>query len=217
MTTAANKSNGARVLSPVERVRSSARIFPITIEQYREMIEKGIVPEDSTVELLRGMLVRKDRSVIGEDPVGHSPLHKTFIALLTKLAARLDSEEHHLQIQLPVACPPDCEPEPDASIVRGTPRDYPDRLPGPADVSCVIEGAHSSLERDREDKLPIYAGAGIPQYIIANLQNQTFEVYTDPDAQSEQYRTKATVDRNGAVVLRLPSGELTVTAAEILP
>lgn len=215
--TAATKSNGARVLSPVERARISARILPITIEQYHEMIEKGIVPEDSTVELLRGMLVRKDRSVIGEDPMGHSPLHKAVVALVTKLAARLDSDKHHVQIQLPISCPPDGEPEPDASIVRGAPRDYLDRLPGPSDVTCVIEAAHSSLERDREDKLPIYAAAGIPQYVIVNLQNNTLEVYTDPDVSSEQYRTKTTIDRGGSVSLRLPDSEFSVAAREILP
>lgn len=215
--TAATKSKGARVLSPVERVRAHARILPITIEQYHEMIEKGIVPEDSTVELLRGMLVRKDRSVIGEDPMGHSPLHKAVLALLTKLAVRLDSDRHHLQIQLPVACPPDGAPEPDASIVRGTPRYYLDRLPGPGDVSCVIESAHSSLARDREDKLPIYGAAGIPQYIILNLQNNTLEVYTDPSSESQEYRTKNTVERDGSVSLNLPDGQLTIAARDILP
>ena len=36
-----------------------ASVVPITIEQYQRMIEEGIVTEDSTVELLRGVLVRE--------------------------------------------------------------------------------------------------------------------------------------------------------------
>src|SRR5437763_4952677 len=95
-----------RIGSPLERVRGTISIVPITIEQYQKMIEQQIVPEDSTVELLRGILVRKDRSVIGEDPMGHSPLHVVVVALLTGLAAKINSDTAHLQIQLPISCPP---------------------------------------------------------------------------------------------------------------
>ncbi len=213
----APKSNGVRSLSPVEAARETAGIFPITIEQYHRMIEQGIIPEDSSVELLRGMLVRKDRSVIGEDPMGHSPLHATLIALLCQLATKINSEACHLRIQLPLVCPDESEPEPDASIVRGQPRDYVNRLPRASDATCVIEGAHSSLDRDREDKFPVYAAAGIPQYIIANLQSVTLEVHTDPDPAAEVYRSKVTVERSGQVALRLPGGEITVDTSELLP
>src|SRR2546426_2405830 len=155
--TAASSLTAAR--SALAEIAARTSLVPLTVDQYHRMIEQGIVPEDSSVELLRGVLVRKDRSSPGTDPMGHSPLHKLVVAALTALAARINSDACHLQIQLPVSCPPDGEPEPDASIVRGTPRDYRDRLPGPGDVSCVVEVAHSSVQRDREVKLPIYAAA----------------------------------------------------------
>jgi hypothetical protein len=50
-------------------------------------------------------------------------LHRLVVALLTPLAGRINSERCHLQIQLPVECPPGGAPEPDGSIVRGAPRD----------------------------------------------------------------------------------------------
>jgi Uma2 family endonuclease len=204
--------------SPLAEMLSRAAVVPLTVEQYRRMIDEGIVPEDSTVELLRGVMVRKDRSVIGEDPMGHSPLHRVVVALLTKLAAKIDDGTRHLQIQLPVVCPPDGEPEPDAAIVSGNPRDYTGRLPTSADVSCVVEVAHSSLERDREDKLAIYAAAGIGQYVIINLQNMTIEVYAEPDAAGSQYRTRATLERAETVELRLPDGGvIQIGAGELLP
>jgi len=206
-----------RKSSPIEEALMRASIVPLTIEQYHQMIDQGIVPEDSTIELLRGVLVRKDRSVIGEDPMGHSPLHKLVVALLTALAARINSDRQHLQIQLPVICPPNGEPEPDASIIRGTPRHYLDRLPGPGDVTCVIEVAHSSLERDREDKSPGYAAAGIGQYVIINLQNMTVEVYEEPDAAGQQYRKRATLERGATVELKSPEGIVAVEVRDILP
>ncbi|MGB7158008.1 MAG: Uma2 family endonuclease [Tepidisphaeraceae bacterium] len=195
-----------------------AAVVPITLEQYQRMIDEGIFSEDSSVELLSGVLVRKDRSVIGENPMGHSPLHRLVVALLTSLTSKVNSERRHLQIQLPIACPPDGAPEPDASIIRGVPRDYPDRLPGPDDVFCVIEAAHSSLDRDREDKLPIYAAARVAQYMVINLQNSTIEVHADPDSAAGVYRTKTTASRGA--MLRVHLGEdqwLDVRADELLP
>src|SRR5215208_187489 len=132
-----------------------AQIVRFSLDQYHTMIKDGIVPEDSTVELLYGMLVRKDRSVIGEDPMGHSPLHAAVVALISKLSKKIE-DENHLRIQLPIEIPPDHAPEPDGAVIMGDALDFEDRLPGPKDVSCVIEVAHSSLERDEQDKAPIY-------------------------------------------------------------
>jgi Uma2 family endonuclease len=195
-----------------------ASIVPLTIGQYQRMIDEKIVPEDSTVELLRGVLIRKDRSSPGEDPARHSPRHRLTISLLTLLAGRLLGLGRFMQIQLPVTCPTDGAPEPDASIIRGSPRDYAERLPTAGDVSSVIEAAHSSLDRDREDKLPIYAAAGVAQYIIVNLVNDTIEVYQDPDPEAQQYRTKVTLEGNQVLAIRLPDdGVFEVPVNELLP
>ena len=207
-----------RAASPLEEALARARIFSISVEQYHRMIEQGTIPEDATVELLRGALVRKDRSVIGEDPMGQSPLHVLAVSLLTQLVARVTSDGRYMTIQLPVFCPPDSEPEPDGAILAGTPRDYLNRLPAAGDASCIIEISHSSLERDRDDKLPIYAAAGVPQYVIVNLQNGTLEVYTEPDPAGEQYRTRETIEKGGTIALSLPEGgTLDVAASELLP
>jgi Uma2 family endonuclease len=219
MTLAASSSKGnGHTASPLQQARQRISIVPITVEQYQKMIEQQIVPEDSTIELLRGVLVRKDRSVIGEDPTGHSPLHMAVIALLTQLTAKINSELCHLRIQGPIVCRPDSDPEPDGAIIRGAPRDYLDHLPlASTDVTCVIEAAHSSLDRDRDEKLPLYAANGVPQYIIINLQNRTLEIYTDPDPTSEQYRSKATRTGNENLSLLLFSRSLEISASEILP
>jgi Uma2 family endonuclease len=107
------------------------------------------------------------------------------------------------------------EPEPDAAIIRGAPVDYRTRLALPADVMCVIEAAHSSLVRDQETRLAAYAAAGIPQYVILNLQSGVVEIYTQPDAATGTYRAKAAAARSQSVALFLPNNErLTVAASE---
>lgn len=202
---------------PVQSALRRLGVVGLTVEQYARMIEQGIVGEDAAVELLGGALLEKDRGELGSESMGHSPLHKLVVALVSALGARINDEDGHLQIQLPVEMPPDSAPEPDASIVRGTPRDYASRLPAAADVTCVIEVAHSSLTRDREDKLPLYAAGGIAQYIIVNLQNDTLEVYRDPDLDAGQYRSKQTLNRGDELRLDLPGRQLVVSASEILP
>ena len=192
-------------------------LVQFTAEQYHLMIEQGIIPEDASTELLNGLTVKKDRGVLGEDPMGHSPLHAIVVTLISALATRINSPKRHLRIQLPVAMSEIHEPEPDGAIVRGGFREYT-RAPSPADVRSVIEAAHSSLQRDREDKLIVYASGGIPQYIIVNLQANCVEIYSDPDTASGTYRTKATANRGEALRLNLGDGEfLEITADELLP
>ena len=195
-----------------------ASLFSLTVEQYQRMIDERIMPEDSTVELLCCVLVRKDRGSPGDDSMGHSPLHRLIISLLAELAIKINNASRFLQIQLPVICPPDGAPEPDAAVLRGSPRDYSSRLPSAQDVFSVIEVSHTSLSRDHDDKLPIYAAAGIPQYLIINLNNNTIEVFEDPDTLSEQYRTKTTVERTERVRLRVGEDEFfEFAAADVLP
>jgi len=203
---------------PVAEAISMASLFPLTVGQYQRMIDQGIVPEDNTVELLHGVLVRKDRSSPGDKSMGHSPLHRLIISLLTQLASRINNSNRFVQIQLPVICPPDGAPEPDAAVVRGTPRDYSQRLPEARDVFSVIEVAHSSLNRDRDDKLPIYASMAIAQCLIVNLNNSTVEVFEEPDAGSQRYRKRTVVISGGRVGLKVGESEtFDFDAAEILP
>jgi hypothetical protein len=69
MTTAESSAKGfgtipARVLPGAKG--DIARYLPISVDQYHRVIDSGILPEDSSVELLHGLLVRKDRSSPGK-------------------------------------------------------------------------------------------------------------------------------------------------------
>lgn len=47
----------------------------------------------------------------------------------------------------------------------------------------MIEVADTSVEKDRNIKLPLYAAAGIPEAWLVNLPEETVEVHTGPSAQ----------------------------------
>ena len=94
------------------------------------------------------MLVYKDRGE-GDRPLTYGPRHAFLIAALMELNGLLKSHGYHIRLQLPLTIRTRHEPEPDGAIVRGTPFDYREQNPIPADCCLVIEGADSSLEGDR--------------------------------------------------------------------
>lgn len=218
MVAATTNNDGSRITDvPRSALAGRGGLVRFTVDDVLAMVRQGILPEDSTTELLNGVIVLKDRSDCGGEPLVHGPKHRGCIRKLTLLASRIESPHHHGQVQLPVVCTEEHMPEPDFAVVRGTDRDYANRLPTASDVTMVIEAADSSLQRDREEKLPAYAAAGIAQYLILNLINDTVELYSDPDPELRDYRTRSTRERHETVSIVLPSGVLEVGANELLP
>src|SRR3954470_22220530 len=122
-----------------DAVEGRATLLPWTVEQYHQAIRSGVLEEAPTCELLDGLIVRKVRSAAGEDPLRVGNRHRLALTFLTGVAHQFRAHECYLQLQQPVQLPPHHEPEPDASIIRGTTEDHFDGPPGPADVLCVIE------------------------------------------------------------------------------
>jgi Uma2 family endonuclease len=190
-----------------------SEVVPLTVEQYHRMLETGILAEGEPIELLDGLLVPKDRGAA----MTINPLHSLVVSLLLELAPKLEPFGCHIKTQSPVTILPDHEPEPDGLIVRGSPRDYLERHPGPEDVSCLIEVSDSSLERDRTTKQRIFARAGVGQYVILNLADRQVEVFEDPRPEG-RYRSVRILRSGETVALRTPGGgQLEVEVARLLP
>lgn len=199
-----------------EAAAGRLELVALSVEQYDRMIEEGILPEDTGVELLDGVLVRKDRGDAGEDPMTVGEAHAYVVKQLAYLGLRLDPTRVHLQTQQPVVIPGAGEPEPDAAIVLGP--ITATGKPRAEHVSCVIEVAGTSLERDRTTKLRHYARGGIPQYIILNLGDRAAEEYREPDREAGTYSTKLTHSA-GATLRLLTKGHdaIEVSVAALLP
>ena len=166
---------------PVESATGTP-LFQISVKQYHDMIEQGILTTNDRVELLNGLLVRK---------MSQKTPHARTIRRLTRYIPKLLPNGWTEQFQLPVVMG-NSEPEPDAAILRGSEADYDHRHPTPSDFGIVIEVADTTLRYDRSEKGPVYAASGIPEYWIVNLEEQVVEVYTQPTpdgyAQIQPYR-----------------------------
>jgi Uma2 family endonuclease len=153
---------------------------PITVERYHQMAEAGLLPERG-VELIHG-------EIVPMSPIGRK--HAAMVDRLNRLLARLVGEECIIRIQNPIIADDFSEPEPDISIVHFRSDFYESALPQGKDVVLLIEVADSSLQRDYEVKLPLYAASGIPECWIINLEEQVAEVFWEAKDGVYQHRER---------------------------
>ena len=133
------------------------------------MGEAGILRDDERVELIEGEIVQMN-------PIGSR--HAACVRVLTRLVGRSLSDELLLDVQNPVRLDGVLEPQPDLAVIRA--HDYRESLPGPEDVTLVVEVSDTTLGYDRNVKLPLYARAGIREAWIVDLPNEAVERHNEP-------------------------------------
>jgi Uma2 family endonuclease len=112
------------------------------------------------------------------------------------------------------------EPEPDAKVVRGTPRDFKGRRVAGSDVALVVEVSDSTLRDDQTTKKALYARAMIPFYWIVNLPSNRLEVYSDPTGPdpSPDYRRRSEHGPDDVIPLILDGQEVArIAVRDLLP
>ena len=175
-----------------------------TVDEYEQMIDKGILAENERVELIRGEVVEK--IVIG-------PLHSATVKRINRLLTTRLLALAIVSVQDPIVVD-DSEPEPDLAMLA--PRDdfYAPSKPKSSDVLLVIEVADTSLAYDRDIKLPLYAQAGIQEFWIVNLTESKVEAYRQPRA-SGCYTLRSDLAR-GEMLSLLAYSEATLLVDEVL-
>lgn len=169
-----------------------------TVDDYHHMAASGLLAEDQPVELIYGQII--DMSPINSRHAG------TVNLLNRLLSARLD-KQYILGVQNPIHLDEFNEPEPDLAIMKFREDFYVHDHPLPSDVLLLIEVADTSLNKDRELKLPLYATAGIPEVWILNLQDGQLECYTEPKEGSYQ---STTIKKTGTTLQHTQWGEFVV-------
>jgi Uma2 family endonuclease len=182
-------------------------LYRITVDEYERIIRAGALNNPDRVELIDGYLV---------DKMAKSAEHGYATKKLVKALEPLLPAGWTWRSEQPVRIPDYDEPEPDVALVRGTDEDYEHRIPGPDDVGLLIEVCLTTLDRDRHEKLPAYARAGIPVVWIINLVDRHIEVYTEPGPGSYGSRVDVKPGQPVPVMIdALPLGQVAVDA--ILP
>lgn len=151
--------------------------WQFTVADFARMLEVGFFTEDDRVELIDG-------EVRVMSPIG--PRHAAFVKRLNAVLNRQLGDAAIISVQDPIQLTDYTEPQPDLAVLR--PRDdfYMNAHPQPTDVLIVIEVAESSLDYDREEKVPRYAQAFITEVWLIDIEAATITQYTQPDGTQYQ-------------------------------
>ena len=189
----------------LEKIESS----PLTRKKFRsdevyKMVEAGILPEESGWELIGGEIIH--RMTIGSK-------HASIVKKLNRIFAGLLDERTIVSILDPIHIDSHNEPEPDVALLKPREDFYAKSHPQPEDVLLLIEVADSSVEFDRETKKSLYAVAGITEFWLVNLKENTVEVFSQP--KNGTYRLVQILER-GEVLHSSAIESLSLEVGEIL-
>lgn len=180
-------------------------IHKFNIETYHRLISTGILHEDDRVELIEGRIV--DMTPIGTR-------HSSCVKRLNSLFSRKLQGCAIVSVQDPVQLTEDeSEPQPDITLLKNREDFYSDELPKAEDVLLLIEVADTSVEYDREIKVPLYARASIQEVWLVNLLENCIEIYSSP--RSGVYVLSLTV-KNDQTLSPKAFPDVSLTAKQIL-
>lgn len=189
-------------------VRPEQTVYPTPIrwtrDEYHRLGESGVFGA-RRVELLEG-------TIIEMSPVGRR--HWVTTNLVAAALEKAFGDGYFVSVQSPIYLVTS-EPEPDVAVLRGSPRDYVDTesttLP-----ELVIEVADTSLEYDRRQKTTLYARAGIIEYWLVSVENETVEIRREPDSAAGTYGGEYIV-RRGDTISPLALPHSAVLVDDLLP
>ncbi|MEM4412909.1 MAG: Uma2 family endonuclease [Candidatus Caldarchaeum sp.] len=179
-----------------------------TRQEYDRMAEAGLFDPKERVQLIAGELVILTAQ--------NSP-HAVTIGKTQRVLERIFGQGIWVRIQMPALIDPDSEPEPDLVVVTGAPDEYLNEHSRTA--LLVIEVADTTLSLDRDQKAPLYARAGIPEYWIVNLLERCLEVFRDPvtpPGQPASYRSHVKLGPSDTISL-LAAPTASIAVADLLP
>ena len=141
-----------------------------TSQEYHRLAEQGWF-DGQRVQLIDGEIIQM--------PAMGYP-HAKAVSRIERLLERIFEPTDWVRSQLPLAVSSEHEPEPDISVIKGRPENYPDH---PSTALLVVEISDTSLRLDRR-MTGVYASAGVLEYWIVNLAKRELEVYRDPQPDS---------------------------------
>ena len=195
----------AAILTEEDRVELiAARRRPFTVGEYYRMAEADILTEEDRVELIAGQIVAMS-------PIGSR--HAACVKRLNVLMGKIVGDSMLIGVQDPIRLDAYSAPEPDLVLLRPRADFYAAAHPSAADVLLAIEVADTSIDYDREVKLPLYAQAGLAEVWLIDLQKGRIEVFARPQDGAYQQRVEGTAN---ATLTSPTIPQLALAAADLL-
>lgn len=146
-----------------------AQAYRFSRQDYRRMLETGILSYDARIELIEG-------EILALSP--QNKPHAFATARLNRILMQMYGEEYEVRPQSPIVVDDYSEPEPDFAVVSA--QDMLENEDHPSQAVLLVEISDSSLAFDRIKKARLYGRAGFPEYWIANLRERSLIVHKQP-------------------------------------
>lgn len=151
---------------------AAATKYLFSVEEFEQLYRTGLFPEDARMELIEGEIYTM--GAIGEE-------HASVVDDLNYMVSRIIGPDLRVAVQNPILIGGKSEPQPDLAVYRLREGEgFPRHKATPAEILLVMEVAYTSLEYDRDTKLPLYGRAGIPEYWLIDVNNRRIARYTEP-------------------------------------
>jgi Uma2 family endonuclease len=160
----------------------SLRRHRLTVADYHQMAEAGILGPDDRVELIVG-------EVLDMSPIGS--LHAALVRAVSRWLAEATAARAVVAVQDPIRLDDLSEPQPDIALVRPRADFYATAHPTAADVFLVVEVAETSLAYDLDVKVPLYARHGIPEVWVIDAATRVTHRFRGPGPAG--YADRATI------------------------
>lgn len=142
-----------------------------SVDDYYTMINMGMLKNVERAEIIDGELIETM-------PIGN--VHASCVKRLAEiLRDNLGKNVTH-SVQDPIWLDEYNEPMPDLALLKRRDDFYFGKSPSATDVLVLIEVSDTTLDYDRNRKIPLCARFGIPEVWIVNLQNGTIELHCQP-------------------------------------
>jgi Uma2 family endonuclease len=159
-----------------------------TTTEYARIGAAGVFGEDDRVELLDGEIVQMP-------PIGFG--HAACVRRLTDLFTRRLGARAQVSVQNPVELDEHTQPQPDAALLRPRADYYAAGHPTAAAILLLVEVADTSVDYDRQLKVPLYARHGVGEVWLVDLTQPRLVIYGDASPQG--YRTVRILQRADVV------------------
>ena len=160
-------------------VQMQRRLF--TVQEYHLMSDAGIFGNNERVELIEGEIITM--AAIGKR-------HAARVDRLADLCYEQVRRRAIIRVQNPISLNDKSEPQPDIALVQPRADFYEESLPNSENILLLVEVADSTIDYDRDVKIPNYARSGIQEVWLWDLEANCLEVYRLPTANGYNYMQK---------------------------
>ena len=143
----------------------------LTIDDYALLERSGALAEYGRTELIEGVIIAMNAQF--------RPHARVKGELAFRFRLLLDARADGLAVltEASVAVPPRNMPEPDVVLTTEPEGEGPIPI---ASVKLIVEISNDTLNFDLGDKAVLYAGGGIPEYWVVDIDGERVTIHTGP-------------------------------------